>query len=157
MLDSYRSKFYRKLSGVDGPEHQVDINEIREYWSKMWETTNEISNGYDEYLVEHLPDSIELTTFPNLKEFEDIIKCLPNWKAAGIDGIFNFFIKHISSVHKHLYDIIKDICLEGMAQADLFYQGMTYLIPKGNSSKGSNFRPIICMSNLYKLTTKCVT
>ncbi|KAF7678768.1 hypothetical protein TCON_2589, partial [Astathelohania contejeani] len=96
---------------------------------------NKISNGYDEYIVEHLPDSIELTTFPNLKEFEDIIKCLPNWKAAGIDGIFNFFIKHISSVHKHLYNIIKDICLEGRAQADWFYQGITYLIPKGNRVK----------------------
>ncbi|KAF7670558.1 hypothetical protein TCON_2811, partial [Astathelohania contejeani] len=58
-FESYRSKFYQKLFGVDRPEHQVDINEIREYWSKMWETTNEISNGYDEYLVEHLPDSIE--------------------------------------------------------------------------------------------------
>ncbi|KAF7678794.1 hypothetical protein TCON_2567 [Astathelohania contejeani] len=35
-FELYRSKFYRKLSGVDIPEHQVDINEIREYWSKMW-------------------------------------------------------------------------------------------------------------------------
>ncbi|KAF7677272.1 hypothetical protein TCON_2643, partial [Astathelohania contejeani] len=131
-FELYRCKFYRKLSGVDVPEHQMDINEIREYWSKMWETSNKISNGYDEYIVEHLPDSIELATFPNLKEFEDIIKCLPNWKAAGIDGIFNFFIKHISSVHKHLYNIIKDICLEGRAQADWFYQGITYLILKGS-------------------------
>ncbi|KAF7683490.1 hypothetical protein TCON_1301 [Astathelohania contejeani] len=82
-FELYRSKFYRKLFGVDGPEHQVDINEIREYWSKMWETTNKICNGYDEYLVEHLPDSIELTRFLILKELEDIIKCLPNWKAAA--------------------------------------------------------------------------
>ncbi|KAF7683828.1 hypothetical protein TCON_0969 [Astathelohania contejeani] len=123
----------------------------------MWETTNKTSYEYDEYLVEHLTDSTELTTFPNLKEFEDIIKCLPDWKAAGIDGIFNVFIKHISSVHKHLYNIIKDICLEGRAQADWFYQGITYLIPKGNPSKGSDFRPITCMPNLYKPTTKCVT
>ncbi|KAF7671359.1 hypothetical protein TCON_2786, partial [Astathelohania contejeani] len=156
-FELYRSKFYRKLSGVDGPEHQVDINEIREYWSKMWETTNEISNGYDECFLKHLPHSIELTTFPNLKEFKDIIKCLLNWKAAGIDGIFNFFIKHVSSVHKYLYDIINDICLEGKVQTNWFYQDITYLIPKYNSSKESYFKPISCMSNLYKLTTKCVT
>ncbi|KAF7683878.1 hypothetical protein TCON_0935, partial [Astathelohania contejeani] len=156
-FELYRSKVYRKLSGVDEPEHQVDICEIREYWSKMWETTNKTCYRHNEYLVEHLPDSIEITTFLNPKEFEDIIKCLPNWKAAGINGIFNFFIKHISSVHKHLYNIIKDICLEGKAQAEWFYQGITYLIPKGSPSKGSDFRPITCMSNLYKLTTKCVT
>ncbi|KAF7683049.1 hypothetical protein TCON_1736 [Astathelohania contejeani] len=150
-FELYRSKFYWKLSGVDGPGHQADINKISEYWSKMWETTNKTSNGYDEYLVEHLSDSIESTTFPNLKEFEDVIKYLPNWKAAGIDGIFNFFIKHISSVHKHFYDIIKDICLEKRVQADWFYQGITYLITKGNPSKGSEFRPITRMLTLTSL------
>ena len=40
---------------------------------------------------------------------------------------------------------------------DWFYKGITYLIPKGVPQKGSDFRPITCMSNLYKLTTKCVT
>ena len=38
-----------------------------------------------------------------------------------------------------------------------FYKGITYLIPKGIPKQGSDFRPITCMSNLYKLTTKCVT
>lgn len=37
------------------------------------------------------------------------------------------------------------------------YEGLTYLIPKGNPLKGSDYRPITCMSNLYKLMTKCVT
>ena len=40
---------------------------------------------------------------------------------------------------------------------DWFYKGITYLIPKGVPKKGSDFRPITCMSNLYKLTIKCVT
>jgi hypothetical protein len=31
------------------------------------------------------------------------------------------------------------------------------LIPKGTPKSGKDFRPITCMSNLYKLTTKCVT
>ncbi|TBU12814.1 reverse transcriptase [Hamiltosporidium tvaerminnensis] len=34
---------------------------------------------------------------------------------------------------------------------------LTYLIPKGIPRRGSDYRPITCMSNLYKLTTKCVT
>ena len=156
-FELYRSQFYRKLSGEVKLEHKVDMKEIRGYWSKMWESTTTKENRYNEYLAEHLPDPNELTTFPTQNEFEDIIKYLPNWKAAGIDGIYNFVIKHISSVHKYLYKIIKEICLEGRAQADWFYQGITYLIPKGEPTKGSDFRPITCMSNLYKLTTKCVT
>ena len=39
---------------------------------------------------------------------------------------------------------------------DWFYSGTTYLLPKGVPTQGSDFRPITCMSNLYKLTTKCV-
>ncbi|TBU12270.1 hypothetical protein CWI38_0823p0010, partial [Hamiltosporidium tvaerminnensis] len=35
--------------------------------------------------------------------------------------------------------------------------GLAYLIPKGILQRGSDYRPITCMSNLYKLTTKCVT
>ncbi|KAL6120952.1 hypothetical protein NUSPORA_02218 [Nucleospora cyclopteri] len=42
-------------------------------------------------------------------------------------------------------------------QLSWFYQGLTYLIPKGTPSKGSDFRAITCMSNLYKLTTKFIT
>ncbi|KAF7678789.1 hypothetical protein TCON_2569 [Astathelohania contejeani] len=44
-----------------------------------------------------------------------------------------------------------------MAQADWFYQDMTYLIPKGSPSKGSDFKFITICLTLYKLTTKCVT
>ncbi|TBU20345.1 reverse transcriptase [Hamiltosporidium tvaerminnensis] len=96
-------------------------------------------------------------TFPSLDEFVNIINWLPNWKAAGIDGIYNFFIEKLTTLHKYIYDIVKVICLEGTPQADWFYCGLTYLIPKGTPKTGSDYRPITCMSNLYKLTTKCVT
>jgi len=98
-----------------------------------------------------------LNVFPTFNEFQEVIKYLPNWKAAGTDGIFNFFIKKFESIHLHLYEVVKKICLENQSQNSWFYKGITYLIPKGNPNKGSDFRPITCMSNLYKLTTKCVT
>ena len=77
---------------------------------------------------------------------------LPNWKAAGIDGIYNFFIKKMSSLHSVLYEVVKTICLSGQEEDGWFYKGLTYLIPKGTPTRGSDFRPITCMSNL--LTTK---
>ncbi len=40
---------------------------------------------------------------------------------------------------------------------DWFYKEITYLIPKGTPKQESDFRPITCMSNLYKPITKCVT
>ncbi len=40
---------------------------------------------------------------------------------------------------------------------DWFYKGITYLIPKGTPKQGSDSKPITCISNLYRPTTKCVT
>ena len=53
--------------------------------------------------------------------------------------------------------MIVSTCKGKLTPEPWFYQGITYLIPKGNRKLGSDFRPITCMSNLYKLTTKCVT
>ncbi|KAI4292762.1 hypothetical protein PAPHI01_2036 [Pancytospora philotis] len=69
---------------------------------------------------------------------------------------YSFFIKRCASLHEHLYRIVRRICLDGAAEDEWFYSGITYLIPKGTPAKGSDFRPITCMSNLYKLTTMCV-
>ncbi|KAL6120568.1 hypothetical protein NUSPORA_02682 [Nucleospora cyclopteri] len=95
--------------------------------------------------------------FPTIDEFRDIIRYLPNWKTAGVDGVYNFFLKRMKSLHQPLYEIINRIIVKANEQLSWFYQGLTYLIPKGMLSKGLDFRPITCMSNLYKLTTKCVT
>ncbi|KAL6120498.1 hypothetical protein NUSPORA_02768 [Nucleospora cyclopteri] len=108
-------------------------------------------------MLECTPDKDETIMFPTIDEFGNIIRYLPNWKAAGVDGAYNFFIKRMKSLHQPLCEIIKGIIVEAHEQPSWFYQGLTYLIPKGTPSKGSDFRPITCMSNLYKLTTKCVT
>ncbi|TBU03897.1 hypothetical protein CWI36_0354p0040 [Hamiltosporidium magnivora] len=136
-------------------EHVVSRDEIVSFWFTMW-NKNDDTVTYDDYLIPFVSDN-HPTTFPSLNEFVNIINWLSNWKAAGIDGIYNFFIKKLTTLHKYIYDIVKVICLEGTTRADWFYCGLTYLIPKGIPQRGSDYRPITCMSTLYKLTTKCVT
>ncbi|TBU10677.1 hypothetical protein CWI38_1615p0010, partial [Hamiltosporidium tvaerminnensis] len=131
-------------------EHVVSRDEIVSFWSTMW-NKNDDTVTYDDYLIPFVSDN-HPTTFPSLDEFVNIINWLPNWKAAGIDGIYDFFIKKLTTLHKYIYDIVKVICLEGTTQADWFYCGLTYLISKGILQRGSDYRPITCMSNLYKLT-----
>ncbi|TBU11757.1 reverse transcriptase, partial [Hamiltosporidium tvaerminnensis] len=155
MFELFRGRYYRGLSERVESEHVVNRDEIVSFWSKMWNKNNEMVT-YDEYLIPFVPDTHQ-AMFPSLEEFVDIINWLPNWKAAGIDGIYNFYIKKLTTLHKYLYDIVKAICFEGTPQANWFYHGLTYLIPKSVPQKGSDYRPINCMSNLYKLTTKCVT
>ncbi|TBU10471.1 reverse transcriptase, partial [Hamiltosporidium tvaerminnensis] len=155
MFKLFRGLFYRGLSERLESEHAVSRDEIVSFWSTMW-NKNDDAVTYDDYLIPFISDN-HPTMFPSLDEFVNIINWLPNWKAAGIDGIYNFFIKKLTTLHKYLYDIVKVICLEGTPQADWFYCGLTYLIPKGIPQRGSDYRPITCMSNLYKLTTRCVT
>ncbi|TBU10092.1 reverse transcriptase, partial [Hamiltosporidium tvaerminnensis] len=93
---------------------------------------DEIVITYDDYSIPFASDN-HSTTFPLLDELK------------------------LTNLYKYLYDIVKVICLEGTPQADWFYCGITYLIPKGTPKTGSDYRPITCMSNLYKITTKCVT
>ena len=158
-FELYRRRFYRNLEDDKPVEHQVGITEIKSFWETMWNKRQNDSNGtdLDTYLIEHLSGEEPLDVFPTFEEFQEVVKWLPNWKAAGTDGIFNFFIKRFEATHQYLYRVIRKICLENQSESNWFYKGITYLIPKGTPTKGSDFRPITCMSNLYKLTTKCVT
>lgn len=158
-FELYRRRFYREIEGEKAVEHQVPASEIKNFWNTMWNKREDESNGAGQrkYLVGHLSGEDPLNVFPTFEEFQEIVKWLPSWKAAGNDGIFNFFIKKLESLHFPLFEIIKKICLENQSESEWFYKGITYLIPKGIPEKGSDFRPITCMSNLYKLTTKCVT
>ncbi len=158
-FELYRSNFYRNLGGAQQVDHRVEAEDIKSFWSTMWNKNDYAgeSNSFDEYLLSYLPATDNQITFPAYAEFQDIIKYLPNWKAAGCDGVYNFFIKKCTSLHPFLYDTIREVCLNGKTPESWLYKGITYLIPKGMPTRGSDFRPITCMSNLYKLTTKCIT
>ncbi|KAL6120357.1 hypothetical protein NUSPORA_02925 [Nucleospora cyclopteri] len=108
-------------------------------------------------MLECTPDQDDIIVFLTIDKFEGIIRFLCNWKAAGVDGVFNFFIKKFLSLHQLLYEVIIGIFVKDNKQPSWFYQGLTYLIPKGTPSKRSDFRSITYMYNLYKLATKCVT
>ncbi|KAK1348351.1 hypothetical protein LUQ84_002356 [Hamiltosporidium tvaerminnensis] len=116
MFELFRGRFYRGLSERVESEHVVSRDEIVSFWSTMW-NKNDYTVTYDDYLIPIVSDN-HPTTFPSLDEFVNIINWLPNWKAAGIDGIYNFFIKKLTTLHKYLYDIVKVICLKGTPQAD---------------------------------------
>ncbi|KAM0678141.1 hypothetical protein COBT_004221, partial [Conglomerata obtusa] len=100
----------------------------------MWEKTLKSSNNHkiEEYVYESIDTHENISKFPSFNEFANIIKILPNWKSAGSDGIYNFFIKYLPSTHKALYSEIEKICLNQKQQEKWFYTGITYLIPKSD-------------------------
>jgi hypothetical protein len=47
--------------------------------------------------------------FPSFGEFKEIIRRLSSW-AADVDGICNYFIRSITSLHSPLYNAIRRKC-----------------------------------------------
>lgn len=91
-------------------------------------------------------------------KLKEIISRLANWKTPGVDKVFNFFIKHCSSLHTYLTEIVKGVVEHPENAPEWFYTGITYLIPKtGEPASAAEYRPITCMTNLYKVVTKLVT
>ncbi|KAK1348296.1 hypothetical protein LUQ84_002301 [Hamiltosporidium tvaerminnensis] len=93
MFELFRDRFYRRLSECVKSEHMIYLDEISEFRSTMWNKNDKVVT-YDEYLIPYVSDTRQ-TTFPSLEEFTDIINWLPNWKAAGIDGIYNFTLRNL--------------------------------------------------------------
>jgi hypothetical protein len=90
------------------------------------------------------------------EKLRKIISYLPNWKTPGIDKVFNFFIKNLTSLHNSLIQTVSKMIRNPEEAPEWFY--ITYLIPKVEEPESpAQYRPITCMSNLYKLVTKLVT
>lgn len=112
----------------------------------MWVSLCEEKLDYSTYLRDFIPDMEDMTiVFPTNEEFVEIIKYLTSWKASGIDGIYNFFIKRYSALHASLYALDKETCMHNPEVEDWFYRGITYLIPKGVPTQGGDFRTITCI------------
>lgn len=131
-FELYRGRFYRQLKDKVAPECKVTMEEIKAYWKTMWvRSTEEPSQeALNKYIIEYYPGEDASVTFSTKIEFINIIKYLSWRKAAGVDGVYNYFIKHTTAVHDRLYAIIRRMCIKGEQQDNWFYKGRTYLIPK---------------------------
>ncbi|KAK1937420.1 LOW QUALITY PROTEIN: putative reverse transcriptase [Babesia divergens] len=108
---------------------------------------------YQDYITER-PPPISEAGFPSIDEFKETIKMLGNWKSPGPERVYNYYIKYMIAIHEELYDAVKNM----EAGRGWFYEGATYLFSKkAKPTSAGHYRPITCMSTLYKLTTRCIT
>ena len=80
---------------------------------------------------------------------------MPNWKSPpGPDFVQGFWLKNFSSLHKRVRFQLKE-CLDSGFVLGWLNRGRTSLLQK-DKSKGnaaSNYRPITCLSLMWKLLT----
>ena len=157
MFELNRRAFYRKMEENNNSKYLINKDPVKEFWSKMWE--NDETKDYS-ILIDTLENIEKENVVEEKIEKEyvfNIIKKISNWKSPGNDCIYNFFIKYLSSLHSNIYEIIIKIIENPKLMNIEFLTSRTLLMPKCKNPEPGEFRPISCLSNLYKLITKIIT
>ena len=156
-------KFYSSLtSDVEvsddvAPEDQ----DILQFWSSLW--GNSVSHNTEASWIGEVTANLQnMTDQDNIHITSDMIsaaaKKLNNWKATGPDCIHNFWIKHLSSLHSRLAVHIQKVISGDIP--DWLTLGRTVLLLKSKETGAevvSNYRPITCLSSIWKLVTSLLS
>ena len=154
--------FYRGLAGKrDGGEEAPapSAGDLEDFWGGLW--SGEVAHGPDGLWMEEERrlESVNGMEFPPVtrEEVASVVARLHNWKAPGPDGLQNFWIKRFTALHEYLAAAVDAAIRDPGSMPRFLLQGVTYLVPKGErSANPAKYRPITCLSTLYKVVTACL-
>jgi hypothetical protein len=157
--------FYSTMrSGGEGVGQVIDPppqEELKDFWENLY--SDKGGHREDaEWLKkeeEEMKD-IQAATWKDITEGEILTICrrLANWKSPGLDQVQNFWLKHLSSLHPLLAELLNDIVKHPSKSPKWFTRGKTVLLhKKGPTTAAKNYRPITCLPTYYKLTTLLLT
>ena len=163
MFRQKQKAFYAKLRGqetntISDPPTKESMNS---FWKGILEDNAKHNQeaGWLKAEKEAMAD-VEEAKWMDISEGEmnERIKGLKNWKAPGLDGVQNYWIKYFTSLKPMLNKIINQIINEPDLSPKWLTQGKTTLIfKKGEENKAKNYRPITCLPTMYKLATLLIT
>lgn len=152
--------FYRNLESNNQTNAQpveIDKNNFSQFWQSIWsnparfnqsatwlQTTEQSVNGLGAMQDANI----------TLADVEDCVKKTSNWKAPGPDHIQNFWLKSFPALFPHFARAFNKILDDPTGFPQFLGRGVTYLLPKkGDLKDPKNYRPITCLSVVYKLLT----
>ena len=163
LFNSDKKKFYRSIfeeeKKIMCPPSEADV---RKFWEeKIWGNADKYT-GQAEWLDELRKNyrNVKEQVWTGICENDvsaQLAKSM-NWKAPGHDKISNFWLKSLPSVHLRLARCLNR-CVEcPEAIPDWMVKGKTTLLAKSaNTSDASQFRPITCLTTLWKCLTGIVS
>ena len=158
VFETDAKKFYREINKLSISVEKIPSEEeVQEYWSKIWR--NEKSyNQTAAWLtdLERRTHNIRKQEWENItvEEISEALKKSHKWKSPGMDQIPNFWLDTLSSTHMQLAINFNNVMKDPTLAPKWFCQGITYLLPKSKDTENpKNYRPITCLSTLYKLLT----
>lgn len=157
--------FYRKLgknrnrNESSNSEDSPTTQQVSEFWSRIW--CNEVKHNEEASWINSEQsnyESISQTQFNSITtdDLFTVLKRAHNWKAPGLDRIQNFWYKRFSAAHRILARLFTE-AIRGRYLPNFMTVGQTFLLPKGKMSQDpAKYRPITCLSTMYKLLTACI-
>jgi len=162
MFKENTKRFYRELG-----KKSIEISEplekeaLENFWANIWEKEkrhNERAEWIKQIENENQQTPTQEWLEISIAETTCAIKKSSNWKAPGIVGIANFWIKHLTALHKDLTNAYY-ICIDNPEECpNWLTTGITYLLPKTeDSANPKNYRPITCLPTMYKILTSILS
>ena len=153
--------FYRNLIRdtitVDKPPSEESLEN---FWRPLFE--NEGTHNQEAQWIrdiERMNENIPAMPEPVITT-EKVSKKLAkfsNYKKPGIDNVPNFWLKQLTSLHRHYSDCFTRMMRGVEVTPAWLTRGDTILIPKsGETELPQKYRPICCLSTTYKLFTGLV-
>ena len=135
--------------------------EVEKFWTSIWDTEKEF-NEENEWIKreEERCEGLEQQKWEEIKEVElkEAYRKAQNWKSPGIDKIPNFWLNTLDSIHENITNFYNRAITNPETNLQWFTPGITYLLPKSKEFNiPKNYRPITCLSTMYKILTSIVT
>ena len=160
LFQSNQSKFYQELDGKSHEENIItDKKKTREFLSGIWEKNVKHNKNADwiqkvaEEMHSNKQQNIDITP----TKIKERIHKMSNWKAPGPDGVHGYWIKMLVSMQERIALHLQS-CITRGEVPDWMTTGRTVLllIDKSKRNEVSNYRPITCLLNTWKLITDIV-
>lgn len=157
MFRTNQKRLFEMLETDENDDTTIpDEEESKNFWSNIWDNpVNHNANAeWLKGLERKLTGVNQQSNFViNVEGINKQLKKTANWKAPGLDGLQGYWLKNISC-RERLAIQLQD-CIDNNDIPAWFTKGRTVLIikDKEKGSIASNFRPITCLPQMWKLLT----
>ena len=164
MFSDNERAFYDQISHEkpDFSDGLPDIGDVTNFWAGIWEAPAQHREGQpwlrreEEWAGEEIDQMPAVNVETN--DVREATRYLRNWAAPGPDGVQNFWYKKLTVVHPTMAVCFNKALREPRTLPDFATRGATILLPKdNNTSNPSKYRPITCLSSLYKILSTIIT
>jgi hypothetical protein len=157
MFHSNEREFYNHIRNdkIDYREGLPEIGDVTQFWAGLWENLAE-HNSEGMWLMEEEENCSELESMAavviSAQDIHEATRYTRNWSAPGPDFVHNFWYKKFTPIHERMAECFNMVLEDPRQLPEFITRGVTYLLPKDrNTANPAKYRPITCLSNLYKV------